>query len=210
MRATCIIRHHEIALAGSPAARLVDALGHSCGNPIDNHQQAMSETWAFRDSIELLPGVIFAFRPTMFSIAICSRSSPTQLDVHVESSRADICAVSESVVARVSEALPPGRITYDVTLAEDDGKETGIRGKDVTFAGLLREQVHEFKLVPIGITAAAGFITMSIFTKNAAASATTSAVALAMLLIFIVLSSWYKRMRSRRAIKWRFEENVMI
>jgi hypothetical protein len=170
----------------------------------------MSETLAFRDSMELLPNVIFAFRPTMFSIAICSRSSPTQLDVHVESSHADICVVSESVVRRVSEALPPERITYDVTLGEDDGKETGIRGKNITFSGLLREQVHEFKLVPIGITAAAGFITMSLFTKNAAGGAITSAVALAMLLMFIVLSSWYKRMRSRRTIKWRFEEQIMI
>ncbi len=210
MRATCIIRHQEIALVANPAARLADALAHSCGNPINDHQQAMSETLAFRDSIELLPSVIFAFRPTMSSIAICSRSSPTQLDVHIESSRADICTVSESVVARVSEALPPEAITYDIILSEDDGKETGIRGRNVTFRALLYEQVHEFKLVALGITTASGFITLSIFTKNAAASATTSAVGLVMLLMFIVLSSWYKRLRSRRAIKWRFEENAMI
>lgn len=209
MRATFIIRHQEVALVGNPATRLAEALAHSCGNRINDHLQAMSETRAFHESVELVPGVIFAFRPTMFSIAICSRSSPTQLDVHVESSRADICVVSESVVARVNEALPPGRITYDVTLAEDDGKETGIRGKNVSLGGLLWEQMHEFKVVPILLTVVGAFITTAIFTQNAAASALSSGIGLVMLMIFIVLSSVYKLMRNRTTIKWRFEESLI-
>jgi len=209
MRATFIIRHQEVALVGNPATRLVEALAHSCGNRINNHQQAMSETRAFHESIDLVPSVIFAFRPTMFSIAICSRSSPTQLDVHVESSRADICVVSDFVVARVNEALPPGGITYDVTLAEDDGKETGIRGINVSLGGLLWEQIHQFKVVPILLTVVGAFITTAIFTQNAAASAVSSGIGFVMLMIFIVLSSVYKLMRNRTTIKWRFEESLI-
>src|SRR5439155_12409406 len=168
MRATFIIRHSEISLVGDPAIRLIDGLAHACGNRINNHYQALIETWEFRDSVnELTPSVIFAFRPTMFSIAICSRASPTQLDLHVESSRADIWAVGASVVARVSEALPPRGITYEVTLSEDDGKETGIRGTNGTFGGLLLEQVHEFKVVPLLLTIVGGFIAAVFFTQSA-------------------------------------------
>lgn len=209
MRATFIIKHGDVALAGEPAAGIAEALIRNCGNRILNHNQALTETWAFRDVVpQIAPSVIFAFRPTMSAIAICSRPSPTQFDVHLESSRADIWTVSTGVVERVSKALPPGRIKYEITLSEDDGKEAGIRGKNVTFVGLLLEQAQSNKVIPLLLTVGSGFIATYLFKRDALTGAISSAIGLAMLLFFIVVSCLYQSVRTKTAIKWKFEENL--
>lgn len=206
MRATFTIKHKAVSLDGTETQRLVSNLSSNCGTAIADHETALKRTLAFRESWTLtLPMVIYAFGPTLNAVAICSRAAPEQIDVHIETTRTDICDVCKKVASRMAKALKPHKPRFEITLAENDGKETGIKATSLTFLDLLGKQFKEYKIIPALITLAAGFGTFYFLGKTLEASIIAAAASFAMLFAFIILSCIFRAARKSQ-LSWTFEE----
>ncbi len=118
--------------------------------------------------------------------------------------------MSAAVASRIAAALPPENISYEVTLLEDDGKETGIRGRSMTFASLFIEQAQEFKFIPVASAVIGGLLTTLLVTRNASASAASGAIGLIVLSIYVATSSFLRSRKLTPAISWKFEGEVPL
>lgn len=204
MLAVIIINHPDAGGIGRhEEERLVAALRCNCGGEIADHAGALSQMKAFVGCEDFAEHVKFAFRPTPFSIAVCSRPYTKQLHIHLESQSEDIYALAKEVAPRVAQALPEGDIDISVKVRDDYGRDIGEvrRGNSVTFSGVLREKATEARLKSLAIQAVAAGVAATVVAG--APVGVISAVAVALLNVGDVLVCGVRDFRKNRCgIKW--------
>jgi len=207
MRATVIVRHEYIALHGGPANGLVARFTQYCGQPIEDHAAAVAESNVYGGNPAAEQFVVYAFRPTFTSIAICSRTTPRQTDISLETSLSDICSIVSRVVESLQEVFYSYKPRIDITLAEDDGGGTGIRGRPMNFWRLLREQLTQYKMVGAACTALGAALASLLWSGKLDAAPAGAVLGVLSLGIFVFVSTRIEAAKNP-SIHWEFDTNI--
>jgi len=207
MRATVIVRHEYVALTGAAANGLVTRLNQYFGHRIENHAAAVAESGIYGGNAAAEQFVVYAFRPTITSIGICSRTTPFQTEMTLETLLSDICSIVSQVVESLQEVFYGCKPKIDITLAEDDGGGTGIRGRQMDFLQLLREQLVQHKIVGAACTAIGGAVTSYLWLGKLEAAPAGALFGLLLLAIFVVTSTGIEAAKNS-SIHWEFDTNI--
>jgi hypothetical protein len=207
MRATVIVRHEYVALKGAAANGLVARLTQYFGHRIENHAAAVAESRIYGGNIAAEQFVVYAFRPTLTSIGICSRTTPLQTEISLETALSDICSIVSQVVESLQEVFYGYKPKIDITLAEDDGGGTGIRGRQMDFGQLLREQLTQHKIVGAGCTAIGGAVASYLWFGKLEAAPAGALLGLVLLAIFVVTSTGIEAAKNP-SVHWEFDTYI--
>jgi hypothetical protein len=211
MRATIIIKHSDTALEGVDAIALIASLSNECGNRITNVLEALRAMKEFGEQAALYENdVKFAFRPISGATVVCMRPSRSQFHVYVETGRQNFVTLNQVVVGLLSDALRDKNPKFEISVTEDDGRETGITARTISFATVFEEELEQNRIIAAILALAAAGITVWFFGDKSLPGLVTAATLLLLLLGYTVFYSVITGYRAGSTLNWNFSRNVAL
>lgn len=212
MNGTIVIMHKSIGHEPPEKNKLLEALDNILKpSKIEDHKRALTESKEFGKQVsKVIREVFYVFRPYLDSIAICFRHTDTYFEVHIESRSADICDTCERAAGELRKVFNRLKTSpkFEITLEEDDGKQTGISADELTFVSLLRGKAKKENFWAVAATAIVFFIVAYCKFKELIPSGIVMGASVGALFIFLVVSSFIEGSTAQCKFRWNFKRQL--